>query len=86
MSRSATVRAPSTGLTAAEFAARAGEFEHCELLHGEVVPRAPTKRRHGRTEVRLGRFLDEYIERRGAGELARLFPPPEPPAEPEERS
>ncbi len=57
---------PPPTMTAEEFFERRDEFEHCELVNGEIAPMSPTGRPHGRVELRLGRFLDEWAEERGA--------------------
>lgn len=52
-------------LSAEAYFARRAEFEHTELIDGEVVEMAPTGWSHGRVEVRLGRLLDEHVETLG---------------------
>jgi len=57
-------------MDAATFYTRRAEFDHCELVDGEVVPMSPTGFRHGGVEIRIGRYLDEAVEARGRGEVA----------------
>jgi Uma2 family endonuclease len=52
-------------MTAEEYFARADEFERTELVDGEVVEVPPTGYPRGFAEVRLGRFLDEHVEKLG---------------------
>lgn len=39
----------------------------CELIDGRIVPMSPTGGRHARVEIRLGRFLDEFVEEQALG-------------------
>ncbi|MEA3277167.1 MAG: hypothetical protein U9Q81_18150 [Pseudomonadota bacterium] len=39
-----------------------GDIGPCELVDGRVVNMTPTGAAHGKTEVRLARLLDEYVE------------------------
>lgn len=41
--------------------------ERYELIRGELVPMAPTSFVHGRLVVRLGRYLDAYLDERASG-------------------
>jgi Uma2 family endonuclease len=41
----------------------------CELVNGEVLHLSPTRRRHGKVVSRLGRYLDEFVEAGGLGEV-----------------
>lgn len=53
--------------TAEEMADIADELGRCELIDGRIVFMAPTGMPHGRVEVRVGRFLDAWAEKSGAG-------------------
>jgi len=44
-----------------------GNIGPCELVDGQIVAMTPTGAAHGRTEVRLARLLDEYVEKTGVG-------------------
>jgi Uma2 family endonuclease len=59
-------------MTADEFFERADEFEHAELIDGAVVEMPPTGFPHGVAEVRLGRFLDEHVERLGGAVVGEV--------------
>lgn len=53
-------------LTAEEFFG-IGDIGACELVDGEIVTMTPTGAAHGKTEVRLARLLDEYVEKNSIG-------------------
>jgi Uma2 family endonuclease len=40
-----------------------------ELIRGEVFELTPTGARHGRIQIRIGRLLDEFLERSGLGHV-----------------
>ena len=51
----------------AESFASLGITTPCELIDGRVVPMSPTGALHGNTELKLGRFLAEFVEQKGVG-------------------
>ncbi len=53
-------------LTGADLLAM-GEVGACELIDGRLVPMNPPGGEHGRIEIRLGRYLDEFVEQRQLG-------------------
>lgn len=44
-----------------------GDIGPCELIDGEVVPMSPTGGVHGRIEMRLGRWLDVFVDEHDLG-------------------
>ncbi len=54
--------------TAADLAALSADGHRCELVEGEIIEMAPAGARHGRTALRIGQRIAQYVESRGIGE------------------
>lgn len=56
-------------MTAQEYWARRADFDHTELIDGEVVPMAPTGTPHGFVECDLAYELGRYTRETGQGRV-----------------
>jgi Uma2 family endonuclease len=54
-------------MTAEEFWQRANEFEHCELVRGEVVRMSPTGGVHGKVAGNFLFYLRQFVDRHQLG-------------------
>jgi len=46
------------------------EYEHCEYVDGQAVPLNLGTKKHSKAQLRLGRYLDEYLEQHPIGYAA----------------
>ena len=47
----------------------ADDDKHYELIEGEIIEMAPTGEEHGYLTIRLGRFLDPFVEQHNLGRV-----------------
>jgi len=65
----ATVAPPETKRITGEELLAMGDIGPCELINGRIVPMTPAGGEHGALEIRLGRYLDEFVTNRQLGRV-----------------
>ena len=64
---SSSVMATQTKLITGDELLTMSDLGPCELIDGEIVPMTPPGSEHGRIEIRIGRYLDTFVETHDLG-------------------
>jgi len=59
----------STRLITADELLKMGDIGRCELIYGELVMMSPAGMDHGAVAIRIGRLLDEFVEKNDLGQV-----------------